>query len=81
MIAVLGFLDSIVGAHDMGTKFDYAISPNRELVALGAGNVVASFFSGCLPGYGSITRSRLAGNTGARTQMVRRLLVVARQRD
>lgn len=44
-------------------------SPNRELVALGAANVAASFVSGTLPGYGSITRSRLAGDTGATTQM------------
>lgn len=45
------------------------VSPNRELVALGAANIVASFISGTVPGYGSITRSRLAGQTGARTPM------------
>ncbi|SCV68855.1 BQ2448_976 [Microbotryum intermedium] len=69
VLAILGFLDSIVGAKDSAAKFDYPISPNRELVAIGAANLVASFVSGALPGYGSITRSRLAGATGATTQM------------
>lgn len=87
VIAVLGFLDSIVGAKDSASKFDYPISPNRELVAIGVANLATSFVSGTLPGYGSITRwvfnvlylsfqadsdryrSRLAGATGATTQM------------
>lgn len=69
VIAILGFLDSIVGAKDCASKYDYPISPNRELVAIGAANVAASFVSGTLAGYGSITRSRLAGSTGATTQM------------
>ncbi|ORY73400.1 sulfate transporter family-domain-containing protein [Leucosporidium creatinivorum] len=69
VIAVLGFLDSIVGAKDSASKFDYPISPNRELVAIGAANLATSLVSGTLPGYGSITRSRLAGATGATTQM------------
>lgn len=49
--------------------YNYPISPNRELVALGAANVLTSTISGTIPGYGSITRSRLAGSTGATTQM------------
>ncbi|KAI5478550.1 sulfate transporter [Pseudohyphozyma bogoriensis] len=69
VIAILGFLDSIVGAKDCASRYDYPISPNRELVAIGAANVATSLFSGSLPGYGSITRSRLAGSTGATTQM------------
>jgi MFS superfamily sulfate permease-like transporter len=44
-------------------------SPNRELVALGAGNIGASLVSGTVPGYGSITRGRLAAGAGARTQL------------
>lgn len=72
VIAVLGFLDSIVGAKDASNNYDYAVSPNRELCALGAANIVTSCVAGTLPGYGSITRSRLAGSTGARSQMVRR---------
>lgn len=90
VIAILGFLDSIVAAKDMvrnlrlgqtkgskltywtssqASKHDYPISPNRELCALGSANLFAAFCTGSLPGYGSITRSRLASATGARTQM------------
>ncbi|KAL8286278.1 hypothetical protein RQP46_004766 [Phenoliferia psychrophenolica] len=69
VIAILGFLDSIVAAKDNASRYGYPVSPNRELVALGACNVAASLVTGTLPGYGSITRSRLAGSTGATTQM------------
>ncbi|BGP12538.1 hypothetical protein JCM10213_007618 [Rhodosporidiobolus nylandii] len=69
VIAVLGFLDSIVAAKDQASKFDYPISPNRELCALGFANIFNSLCQGSLQGYGSITRSRLAAATGATTQM------------
>ncbi|GAA5915751.1 uncharacterized protein JCM6883_002945 [Sporobolomyces salmoneus] len=68
VIAILGFLDSIVAAKDMASKFDYPISPNRELTALGLSNLLSSFLSGTLPGFGSITRTKLAASTGAVTQ-------------
>ncbi|GAA5897412.1 hypothetical protein JCM6882_001880 [Rhodosporidiobolus microsporus] len=69
VVAVLGFLDSIVAAKDQASKHDYPVSPNRELCALGFANLFASFCTGSLQGYGSITRSRLAAATGATTQM------------
>ncbi|KZT41884.1 sulfate anion transporter [Sistotremastrum suecicum HHB10207 ss-3] len=69
LIAVVGFLDSIVAAKQNGARFGYSISPNRELVALGAGNLVGSFVPGLLPAFGSITRSRLNADFGGRTQM------------
>ena len=56
IIAVVGFLDSIVAAKQNAARFGYSISPNRELVALGAANLVASFVPGTLPAFGSITR-------------------------
>lgn len=56
LISVVGFLDSIVAAKQNSARFGYSISPNRELVALGASNLVASFVPGTLPAYGSITR-------------------------
>ncbi|KAJ2918011.1 hypothetical protein MD484_g2366, partial [Candolleomyces efflorescens] len=55
LIAVAGFLDSIVAAKQNGARYGHPISPNRELVALGAANLVGSFFPGALPAYGSIT--------------------------
>lgn len=57
LISVAGFLDSIVSAKQNAAKFGYSISPNRELVALGASNLVGSLIPGTLPAYGSITRS------------------------
>jgi MFS superfamily sulfate permease-like transporter len=53
-------VDSVVAAKENAARFGYAISPNRELVALGAANVVASLTtgSGAVPVFGAITRSR-----------------------
>ena len=56
LISVIGFLDSIVSAKQNASKYGYSISPNRELVALGAGNIAGSFIPGTIPAYGSITR-------------------------
>ncbi|KAN0130748.1 Sulfate transporter family domain containing protein [Lactarius tabidus] len=69
MISIVGFLDSIVAAKQNAARFSYSISPNRELVALGAGNLAGAFVPGTLPAYGSITRSRINADSGARTQM------------
>ncbi|KAI0067589.1 hypothetical protein BV25DRAFT_1818966 [Artomyces pyxidatus] len=69
LISIIGFLDSIVAAKQNAARFGYSISPNRELVALGAANLVGSFIPGTLPAYGSITRSRINGDVGGRTQM------------
>ena len=56
MCVIVGFLDSIVAAKQNAGLYGYSISPNRELVALGAGNFVGSFIPGTLPAFGSITR-------------------------
>lgn len=69
LCSVIGYLDSIVAAKQNAGKFGYSISPNRELVALGAGNLMGSFVPGTLPAFGSITRSRINGDVGCRTQM------------
>ncbi|KAJ7634760.1 sulfate anion transporter [Roridomyces roridus] len=69
LICVVGFLDSIVAAKQNASRFGYSVSPNRELVALGASNLAASFVPGTLPAFGSITRSRINGDVGGRTQM------------
>ncbi|KIJ65942.1 hypothetical protein HYDPIDRAFT_110053 [Hydnomerulius pinastri MD-312] len=69
LITIIGFLDSIVAAKQNGDRFGYSISPNRELVALGAANLAGSFVPGTLPAFGSIVRSRINGDVGARSQM------------
>lgn len=79
-----------MAAKENSAKFGYAISPNRELVALGklgnrnrlklslsrsfltgAANFFSSFLgvTGAVPSFGAITRSRLNGTVGARSQM------------
>src|SRR6185369_7456584 len=50
------------------TKHNYAVSPNRELVALGAANLIGSFFQ-CIPAYGGMARSSINDRAGARTQL------------
>lgn len=56
LISIIGFLDSIVAAKQNSGRFGYSISLNRELVALGAGNIAASWIPGTLPAFGAITR-------------------------
>lgn len=50
-------------------KFNYNISPNHELIALGSANLVGSFFL-CFPSSASLSRSSVQERTGAKTQMV-----------
>ncbi|KAL7424649.1 hypothetical protein Q5752_000333 [Cryptotrichosporon argae] len=69
--AVVGVVDSIVAARENAARFGYPVSPNRELVALGAANLSASIMTGtgALPAFGSLTRSRLNAQAGSRSQM------------
>ncbi|KAG2090747.1 sulfate transporter family-domain-containing protein [Suillus discolor] len=69
LITIMGFLDSTVAAKQNADRFGYSISPNRELVALGAANLFGSFVPGTLPAFGSIIRSKINGDVGARTQL------------
>ncbi|KIM31499.1 hypothetical protein M408DRAFT_260748 [Serendipita vermifera MAFF 305830] len=69
LLSVIGFLDSLVSAKQNSGRFGYSISLNRELVALGAGNLGASFIPGTLPAFGAITRSKLNAELGGRSQM------------
>ncbi|KAG2032608.1 sulfate transporter family-domain-containing protein [Suillus americanus] len=69
LITIMGFLDSTVAAKQSADRFGYSISPNRELVALGASNLFGSFVPGTLPAFGSIVRSKINGDVGARTQL------------
>ncbi|EJT52932.1 endoplasmic reticulum protein [Trichosporon asahii var. asahii CBS 2479] len=57
VMAVVGVVDSMVAARENAAKYGYPVSPNRELVALGATNLVASLITvpGTLPIFGSVT--------------------------
>lgn len=56
--AMLGFFESTTALKSLGTRYDLPISSNRELVALGAINLVCSIFGG-LPSFGGYGRSKI----------------------
>ncbi|KAL6051590.1 Sulfate transporter [Balamuthia mandrillaris] len=68
IIAVLGFIESVITAKYYANKNKYFVSPNRELVALGTANIIGSFFQ-IFPAYGSLMRSAIVDMAGARTQL------------
>ncbi|CAG8590868.1 10993_t:CDS:2 [Funneliformis mosseae] len=68
LISVIGFVESIVVTKTYATKHNYAVSANRELVALGTANLIGSFFQS-FPAYGGMARSGINDRAGARTQL------------
>lgn len=71
LIALLGFFESSVAAKSLGgTKAfpDIQLSPNRELVALGAANLVGACFMS-LPAFGGYGRSKVNKATGGVSPM------------
>ncbi|TPX32082.1 hypothetical protein SmJEL517_g04737 [Synchytrium microbalum] len=68
LIAVIGFVESIVGAKSYAAKHHYPVSPNRELVALGMANLIGCSF-GSWPCFGSLGRTVVNDAAGAKTQM------------
>lgn len=76
LIALLGFFESTVAAKSLvagdpkpGEGLQgITLSANRELVALGAANLVGGCFSS-LPAFGGYGRSKLNAATGGRTPM------------
>ena len=68
LISVIGFVESIAAAKTYASKYNYGISPNRELVAIGSANCISSFFGG-YPAYGSLGRSAVNDAAGAKTQL------------
>ena len=67
IVFVVGFVEASATAKRFSCKYNYAVSPNRELVALGLANFIASFF-GSYPVFASFPRTVLADSAGARTQ-------------
>ncbi len=68
VIALVGFVESILGAQHHASRQRYSVSANRELVALGLCNFVGSFF-GCWPAFGSLPRTGVSVSAGSRTQL------------
>ena len=79
VIALLGFFESSVAAKSLGEGTHALkgmhLSPNRELIALGAANIVGGMFMS-LPAFGGYGRSKLNASTGGTTPMSSILLSV-----
>lgn len=68
-IAVIAYMEAFSVAKAIETKRrDYVIRPSQELVALGAANVVGSFFQS-FPVTGGFSRSAVNDQTGANTPL------------
>jgi sulfate permease, SulP family len=65
-IALVGFMESIAVAKVYATRHRYHVDPNRELVALGAANLVGSLFR-AFPTTGGFSRTAVNDQAGART--------------
>lgn len=68
LISVIGFVESIAVAKTYAGKLNYSVSPNRELVAYGASNLVGGML-GAWPAFGSLGRSAVNYSVGAKTQL------------
>jgi len=69
LIALLGFFESSVAAKSIGGNEAFSsiqLSPNRELVALGAANLIGSCFMS-LPAFGGYGRSKVNKSTGGKS--------------
>ena len=66
-IALVAYMEAIAVAKAIEKRSkSYQIDPNKELIALGAGNIAGSFFQS-FPSTGSFSRSAVNYGTGAKT--------------
>lgn len=65
---ILGFFDSTTATKALGARYNYNVSSNRELVALGMCNFAITMFGG-LPSFGALGRSKVNILAGALTPM------------
>jgi MFS superfamily sulfate permease-like transporter len=71
LIGMLGFFESSVAAKSLGDAEvieGMQLSPNRELIALGAANLVGACFM-ALPAFGGYGRSKVNKSTGGKSPM------------
>lgn len=68
LCTTLGYFDSVIATKNLGARFNYNVSSNRELIALGVTNVVVSIFGG-IPAFGALGRSKINVLAGATTPM------------
>ncbi|KAK6454859.1 putative sulfate transporter [Scheffersomyces xylosifermentans] len=65
---ILGYFDSTTATKSLGAKYNYNVSSNRELIALGSTNLLVSLVSG-LPSFGAFGRSKINILAGATRPM------------
>lgn len=68
LCSILGFFDSTTATKALGARYNYDVSANRELVALGVCNLAVSLFGG-MPSFGALGRSKVNILAGATTPM------------
>lgn len=66
--AVVAYTTTLSVGKMYGSKHNYKVDPNQELIALGITNLWASIWS-CLASAASIPRSAVQENGGGRTQV------------
>lgn len=69
-LALIAFMEavSVAKAIQVNHKDEYKLDPNQELIGLGLGNIVGSFFSS-FPTTGGFSRSAVNEQLGARTNL------------
>jgi SulP family sulfate permease len=75
-IALVNFVESISIAKVMSARNGDRVEANRELMALGAANFAASFF-GAYPAAGSLSKTSVSFQAGARSQVAGIVAVIA----
>jgi SulP family sulfate permease len=75
-LALVQFLTVVSLGKVFATRFRYRVVPNRELVAIGAANVVGGLFQG-VPVSGSFSRTAVNADVGAKTPMSNVVAAVA----
>ena len=67
-IALVGFMESIAVGKVYARKHGYAIDPDKELIALGLGNIAGAFFQS-FPTTGGFSRTAVNDQSGAKTNV------------
>ncbi|RCH83056.1 hypothetical protein CU098_001940 [Rhizopus stolonifer] len=67
-VVIILVLEHVAIAKSFGRVSNYKIDPDQEIIAIGAANVVGSFF-GAYPNTGSFSRTAITARSGARTPM------------
>ncbi|HTZ22942.1 MAG TPA: SulP family inorganic anion transporter [Streptosporangiaceae bacterium] len=67
-VMLVGFAEGLGAAKTYAARNGYQISPNRELIGLGAANLASGLSSGMVVN-GSLSKTAVNGSAGARTQL------------